>query len=275
MSSKNNIDITLPFLRWAGSKKCLLSDIKRYLPAEYNNYYEPFMGSGALFFSISQENRAFYLSDLNQRLMNVYIQIRDNVDDVIGMLKAYKNEEQFYYYIRKKEVGSLIEEAAIFIFLNKTCYNGLYRVNSKDEFNVPYGRRKNVDYISEEVLKKASIALRNVHLDYWDFENTFAKIQKNDLVFIDPPYTTAHNDNGFIEYNQKIFDWNDQIRLHDYIKRLHDIGAYFILTNAAHQSIRELYSDICEPIELERRSHIGGKNSYRGIVKEYLFVNTQ
>ena len=271
---KNNTNIQEgSFLRWAGSKRALINEIKEYFPNKYSNYFEPFLGSGALFFSISDKSNCF-ISDSNQKLINTYIQIRDNVDNVIEHLKKYRNEKEFYYFIRNYETKSLIEEASKFIFLNRTCFNGLYRVNKNDKFNVPYGKRPNVDFVTEELLRNVSFSLKSVNIFSCDFEDTISKIKRNDLVFIDPPYVVSHNDNGFIEYNQKIFSWEDQIRLHDYIQSIIKKRAYFILTNAAHLSLKELYSDICIPVEMKRISKIGGKNSYRGIVNEFLFTNT-
>ncbi len=262
------------FLRWAGSKKALLSEIGMHLPEKYSNYHEPFLGSGALFFNLDKKENCF-LSDSNQKLINTYIQIRENVYEVIAQLKKYHNNEAFYYFIRSNVSKSLVEDAAQFIYLNRTCFNGLYRVNKNDHFNVPYGKRPNVDFVTEDLLKAVSDSLKNVSINAYDFEESLSNIKKNDLVFIDPPYIVSHNENGFIEYNQKIFTWADQLRLHRYIKQVMDKDAYFILSNAAHESIRDLYSDICTPHELRRISKIGGKNSYRGMVKEFLFTNTE
>jgi DNA adenine methylase len=260
------------FLRWAGSKKILVNEITKHFPNKYTNYIEPFLGSVAIFFSI-KEKRNSYISDSNQRLINTYIQVRDNIDEVIHFLKQYRNEKEFYYYLRSFESTTLAEEAAIFIYLNKTCFNGLYRVNKANIFNVPYGNRINVDFVTESLLKTVSKSLSNVNIMCLDFEETLANINENDLVFIDPPYVTTHNNNGFIEYNQKIFTWHDQIRLHNYINQIIAKNAFFIMTNAAHNSLLDLYSNVCTPIVLKRYSCIGGRNSYRGFVEEFLFTN--
>lgn len=260
-----------PFLRWAGSKRNLISDISKYIPITFNEYHEPFLGSGSVFFHVNKENS--HLSDSNDKLINTYKQVRDNVQQVILTLKTFENNENFYYKIREHDYDCPIESAAQFIYLNKTCYNGLYRVNSKGKFNVPYGKRKNVDYISENTLLLASNALQNTNINNFDFYDSLLHIKADDLVFIDPPYVVSHNNNGFIEYNQKIFTWNDQLRLHDFIVAIIEKGAFFILTNAAHQCLLDLYSNVCQPYEINRMSKIGGKNSFRGMITEYLFTN--
>ncbi len=261
----------IPFLRWAGSKRDLIKDISKYIPATFNKYHEPFLGSGALYFHLNRKDS--YLSDSNHNLINAYIQIRDHASDIVSILKSYKNEEPFYYDIRNKVFDNQIEAAAQFIFLNKTCYNGLYRVNSKGIFNVPFGRRKNVDYVSENIILEASKSLKNAIITNSDFYESVNNVAAGDLVFIDPPYVISRNNNSFIEYNQKIFTWEDQHRLHSFVLDIIDRGAYFILTNASDQCILDLYNDICSPHEITRMSKIGGKNSYRGAVTEYLFTN--
>jgi DNA adenine methylase len=262
-----------PFLRWAGSKVRLLEEISRFIPKHYNNYHEPFLGSASVFLKIKPSQKA-YLYDLNENLINTYIQVRDNVDEIIRALKKLKNNEEDYYAIRMRKCKTNITKAAQFIYLNKTCFNGLYRVNPNNgNFNVPYGYRKNVDLITEVNLRAVSEALQGVYLKSQDFDMSIHKIKPNDLVFLDPPYTVAHELNGFVEYNQKIFSWEDQIRLSEYIKLIDKIGAYYILTNAAHLSIRKLYSGIAKPSIVERFSLIGGKNAQRGKVKEYIFTN--
>lgn len=267
-SSKNQ-----PFLRWAGNKTRLLNEINKYIPRIYKNYHEPFLGSASVFLNLSPNNHS-YLSDLNVDLINTFIQVKENLPQLIHYLKYYKNEKDEFLKIRNKNYNNPIERAAQFIYLNRTCFNGLYRVNSLGIFNVPFGyRRNNLDLIREEQLIKVSHCLKKANLVAQDFEVAFNKVEKFDLVFIDPPYTVMHNENGFIEYNQKIFSWEDQQRLSLCIKRIIDNGAYFILTNACHQSIYDLYKDICNPIIIERKSLIGGKGANRGIVKEYLFTN--
>jgi DNA adenine methylase len=262
-----------PYLRWTGSKRWLIKDhINNYLPKEFNNYHEPFLGGGAMFFYLKANNqsdsRQFYLSDINEELINCYLQIRDNPHELIDSLKSFTNTKMDYYYIRGKMFPDDIGRAARFIFLNRTSFNGIYRVNNKGEYNVPYGNRPNVDFVTEELIISVSNSLQSVRINCLEFEDCLEHIQSEDLVFIDPPYTVAHENNGFIEYNQKLFSWEDQIRLREFIEKIKSRNAYFILTNASHPSISELYADIGTFTTLSRVSKVGGRNKTRGRFNE-------
>lgn len=273
----SNVPI-VPFLRWTGSKRWFIDHINRFLPSKFNNYHEPFLGGGAVFFFLknnSTENaRKYFLSDSNEELINCYMQLRDNSGWVIKWLKGYVNSELDYYRIRGTEPKSDSERAARFIYLNRTSFNGIYRVNSFGKYNVPYGSRPKVDFITEDLLRGVSLFLREVAVSSYSFEKSIEKIKKNDLVFIDPPYTVAHENNGFIEYNQKLFSWEDQIRLREYINQVVKKQAFFILTNASHSSITELYSNIGIVEKLSRLSKVGGRNKTRGIFNEVVIYNT-
>ena len=162
--------------------------------------------------------------------------------------------------------------AARFIYLNHTSFNGIYRVNKNGDYNVPYGFR-NVDYIEEEKIRSASSALQKANIFHGDFIDSLDNIKSGDLVFLDPPYTVSHNNNGFIKYNKTLFSLEDQIRLSKFIDSVKDKGAYYILTNAAHKIILEIFEkgDYC--YELSRTSLIGGDKAKRGVVSEYIFTN--
>jgi len=268
-----------PFLRWTGSKRWFVNKfLESFLPKEFNNYHEPFLGGGAVFFFLKDKykysNKEYSLSDSNADLINCYSQIQENPELVINHLKKMKNSSKFYYDIRKIKPRSKEKMAARFIYLNKTSFNGIYRVNSKGNYNVPYGNRKNVDFINESKLIQTSKILKNVKIFEQNFEDVISSIQTNDLIFIDPPYTVAHENNGFIEYNQKLFSWEDQIALMKFIKKIDEKGAYFILTNAKHKSILDLYKDLGEISTISRYSQIGGKSSTRGIFNEVVICNT-
>lgn len=263
-----------PFVRWAGGKTWLIP----YLPqiigdTHIEHYHEPFLGGAAVFFSLDHRKKS-YLSDANDQLVNVYIQVRDNPQAVIDCFLQFENSEEQYYKIRDDFVpNSPEEEAARFVFLNQTSYNGLFRVNRKGKYNVPYGFRKTWHYDVERILE-ASAKLQNTHISVGDFEVNKYRIKEHDLVFLDPPYTVSHNNNGFIEYNKNLFSLEDQKRLSrfiDYIKRK---NAYYILTNAAHEEIRKIFTkegDRC--LELKRNSLIGGRNAKRAEISEYIFTN--
>lgn len=264
-----------PFLRWAGGKSWFIEHLEELLDGQnFTNYYEPFLGGGSIFFSISVTDAVATLSDANKELIDTYIAIRDNVEEVIQYFATYENTSDFYYKLREKEPTDPFERAARFIYLNHTSYNGLYRVNRKGKYNVPFGNRKS-DTIDVEEIRKASQALAGTVLLSGDFENRGDVIQEGTLVFLDPPYTVSHNDNGFIQYNQSIFSIEDQERLANYIQLIMDRGAYFILTNAAHNAIREIFGDCGHSMLVERQSLIGGKKAKRGLTSELVFTNIE
>ncbi|WP_195283545.1 DNA adenine methylase [Harryflintia acetispora] len=267
-----------PFLRWAGGKSWLARRIHNNIVTlpKFANYHEPFLGGGAIYFSIDPPKSVF-LSDLNQELINTYIAIRDYPYEVINILKNYKNTESFYYSIRASYPTELVEQAARFIYLNHTSFNGIYRVNKNGVYNVPYGyRRKN--FLNEMILLEASQYLQNTHINYGDFEIVKKNLKPNDLVFLDPPYTVSHldNENGFIKYNQQLFSLADQLRLKNLINFIRENNAFYILTNTAHETIKNIfYNDEDRMIEVCRASLVGGENAHRGQVSEYIFTNIQ
>lgn len=264
-----------PFLRWAGGKTWFIDHLEALLDGQhFANYYEPFLGGGSIFFSLSVTDDAATLSDANTELIDTYISIRDNVEEVIQYFATYENTSDFYYKLREKEPTDPFERAARFIYLNHTSYNGLYRVNRKGKYNVPFGKRKS-DTIDIEEIRKASRALVGANLLSGDFENRGDVIHEGTLVFLDPPYTVSHNDNGFVQYNQSIFSIEDQARLARYIQFIMDRGAYFILMNAAHNAIREIFADCGRSMLVERQSLIGGKNAKRGLTSELVFTNIE
>lgn len=264
-----------PFLRWTGSKSWLVKDgLANYIPKNFNNYHECFLGGGSVYFSLATDKNSF-LYDINEDLIETYLEIRDNVDLVIRSLKRLNNSKDEYYRIRKAKLLTPHTRAARFIYLNRCSFNGIYRVNRFGEYNVPYGKRKNVDIITKENLELVSNSLQGVTIESLDFGLTIENINEGDLVFLDPPYTVAHENNGFIEYNQKLFSWDDQERLMNHVKNLKEKGAYFILTNASHKSIIELYGDLGTIHRKSRYSQVGGRNKTRGMYNELIICNTK
>lgn len=266
--------IVEPFIRWAGGKTWLLP----YLPeiigdTPIEHYHEPFLGGGAVFFSLNH-NKKSYLSDTNPELINTYIQVRDNPKAVITYFLEFQNTKEEYYRIRDEyESHSPAEAAARFIYLNQTSFNGLYRVNRQGKYNVPYGFRQHWSYDCERILQ-TSEKLRNTNIVCSDFEANKYRIKENDLIFLDPPYTVSHNHNGFIEYNKNLFSIEDQKRLNRFINYIKRKGAYYILTNAAHEAILEIFNkEEDRTLELPRKSLIGGKNANRTEITEYIFTN--
>ncbi len=262
-----------PFLRWTGSKSWLVRNgLESFIPDKFNNYHENFLGGGSVFFALNPKNNV-YLYDTNKELIETYQQIRDNLELVIRSLKKLKNTEEDYYRIRNTKYLKPHTRAARFIYLNRCSFNGIYRVNSNGLYNVPYGKRKNVDIITRDNLEAVSSRLKNTIISSLDFDNTIDNINEGDLVFLDPPYTVAHENNGFIEYNQKLFSWDDQKRLKDYVLKVQNKGAFFILTNASHNSIRELYDGVGSIIKKSRYSQVGGRNKTRGVFNELIITN--
>lgn len=223
-----------------------------------------------MFFALNP-SKAF-LSDANEDLINTYIAVRDSPELVIKAIKRLPVNEENYYKVRSKACYKRHTAAAKFIYLNRTSYNGLYRVNRQGEYNVPYGHNDGYcfDYAR---IRSASNALHGASLMATSFVDTLQYIKKNDLVFLDPPYTVSHNQNGFIEYNKTLFSLEDQKRLRQYIDSLHKRGAYYILTNAAHKTIDDIFSGDNHRIDISRKCLLGGANAKRGDVEEYIFTN--
>lgn len=260
--------IVLPFLKWAGGKRWLADNYSHLIPADYNNYIEPFVGSGALFFYISPKKAV--LSDINRDLIETYQAIQSNWRLVVRYLKEHrrKHSREYYYELRGKEFRSTYNKAAQFIYLNRTCWNGLYRVNRLGKFNVPVGNRDSV-FLSTDDFESISRRLKGVELFNEDFEKIIKTANKGDLVFVDPPYTIAHNLNGFVKYNETLFSWEDQVRLRDAVMVARGKGANVVVTNANHPAIRKLYKEF-EQFELNRRSAIAASPQKRGIYGELL-----
>lgn len=278
MQNEDILETEKPFLRWAGGKRWLIKYLPELLPKHFNNYHEPFLGGASIFLYLKSRNliqKHSYLSDFNSDLINVYKQLQENSKKIVDLIKSYKNERDFYYSIRAIKPQNNIERAAIFIYLNRTSYNGIYRVNRDGFYNVPFGYRTGKNLLDCSNFPRISNLLsQNVTFQSSDFEIVKENLKAHDLVFLDPPYTVAHENNGFIQYNQQIFSWNDQKRLAELLKFISNSNAYFILTNAAHTSIAELFNDLGQLHIVKRPSTIGGKGAKRTQVNEYIFTNS-
>lgn len=257
-------------MKWAGGKRWLLSRSEFEIPNFEGRYIEPFVGGGAVFFHVAP--RTGTLADANPRLIAAYAALKDNWSAVYSHLKKYVklHSAEFYYEERSKSRRSKYSRAAQFIYLNRTCFNGLYRENLKGQFNVPIGIKTQV-LRPDDDFRAIAHALHNIDLRCQDFEETLASATSGDFIFVDPPYTVAHNANGFIEYNQKIFDWGDQVRLKGCVANALERGATVFLTNANHESIIELYADLGTPLVMPRNSKISGKLTGRGQSTEVLY----
>jgi len=260
-----------PFLNWAGGKRWLAAKKLSFFPSSYATYYEPFLGSGAIFFTLLPTNAV--LSDTNLELILTYRAIKSDWRAVLSHLQEHEKRhcKDYYYGIRRQIPEDNYRKAARFIYLNRTCWNGLFRVNKKGQFNVPIGTKTKV-LRSEDDFELIAARLRHCRLLYSDFEDVIELAGRDDLVYVDPPYTISHSDNGFIKYNEKLFDWEDQVRLRDALMRARSRGAKVVVSNAYHQSIKQLYDGLFTLVELSRFSRISGKNSGRKAGQEYLIL---
>lgn len=262
-----------PLLRWAGGKRWLIPTITRLVgETEVQKYHEPFAGGASVFFGLQISSDA-YLSDLNSDLIDTYRQVRDSPEDVWRFLRTYKNTEQSYYAARSGTPRLPASRAARFIYLNHTSFNGVYRVNLQGRYNVPYGYRSSYNIPRLHDLRAAAERLASATLTDGDFQTAVQRVGPGDLVFLDPPYTVAHNFNGFVKYNDKLFQFADQRRLSAAIDQIREKGAYYILTNAAHQSVADLFNKGDRLIETRRKNAVGGDKAGRGWATEYLFTN--
>lgn len=264
--------IPRPFLRWAGSKQALLQQIVPLLPKNYGRYYEPFLGSGALFFYLKPSRAT--LTDVSAELIGTWVGIRDHCKAIIDYLRPLKPNKKKFYQIRENRSTETDQNAAEFIYLNRTCWNGLYRVNSAGKFNVPYGAPK-TDFIFDEENFRACCRLlnrRGITIRCADFEDAAAKARCGDLVFFDPPYVTKHNFNGFRDWNERLFSWSDQVRLATVSKRLVRRGVRVVVSNAEHEDIAALYRGFAQA-SLRRASTLASDSSKRGPTTEALFYH--
>ena len=275
-STPSRVANARPFLKWAGGKSRLISQYEEYLPPmdDVRRYYEPFIGSAALFFHLQPP--VAYLSDRNRKLIETYEVVRDDVEALIEALQPHKNEKEYYYEVRAQDPADLtkIERAARLIYMNKTCYNGLYRENQKGEFNVPFGRYKRPKICDKPRLRAASKALQGVHLEAVDFEEAVAEAGEGDFVYFDPPYVPLNATSSFTSYSRFGFDEADHRRLAATYRALHDRGCRVMLSNSSAPLVRELYE--CpefhlKPIQASRS--INSKADKRGPVTELLILN--
>jgi DNA adenine methylase len=261
----------IPFLRWAGGKRWLSETIRGLLPPKYGSYVEPFLGSGAVYFAV-QPARAV-LSDINRELISAYLAVRDDWASVARRLRHHqrRHSNAYYYAVRAASPTDPRSAAARFIYLNRTSFNGLYRVNRAGQFNVPVGTRSSVILPTDDFEQVAG-ALQNACLRTSDFEAVIDGSKEGDVVYADPPYTVAHSNNGFVRYNDRLFAWSDQERLAAALTRARERGVTIIATNASHPSISELYKGFQLRL-LSRSSLMAADNSCRGSTEELLITS--
>ncbi len=268
----------MPFLKWVGGKRQLMNDIEPLIPSKISTYYEPFIGGGAVLFN--QQPKKAVINDYNSELINVYEVVKDNVEELIKDLSKHQNETEYFYGIRAQdrqegfEQLSALERASRIIYLNKTCFNGLYRVNSSGEFNTPFGRYKNPNIINETVLRAVSRYLNDndIQLLSGDFEDALKGARKGAFVYLDPPYDPVSKSSNFTGYVEGGFGSEQQERIRDVCIKLNQKGIRFLLSNSATPFIKDLYKDF-EIIEVDAKRHINSVASKRGSVTEILVRN--
>jgi DNA adenine methylase len=282
-----------PFLKWAGGKNQLLGELVACLPYKFNTYYEPFLGAGALFFKLSSMgkiNRAV-ISDLNKDLINCYMVIRDDLSSLISLLDDYQqhvDEKDFFYNIARPSFNKIklntgfeknVEKAALLIYLNKTCFNGLYRVNSKGGFNVPWGKYKTPKLYNVANLKSVNMALRDedrIQIKCCDYRETVKDAQKGDMVYFDPPYQPLNATSSFTQYTSTDFSDKDQNELAEIFQKLDGKQCHAMLSNSYSPLIETLYKNYIEKgnltVAMASRA-ISCVGNGRGKIPEYIIYN--
>lgn len=267
-----------PFLKWAGGKRQLLPQIRPFVPKSFETYFEPFLGAGAVFFDLRPERAV--VNDLNTELINVYRVIQQDVDELLADLRRHRNDKDYYYQVRDMDrsdtFGQLtpVQRASRILFLNKTCYNGLFRVNRHNEFNVPFGRYKNPKIVNEAVLRAVHQYLQQHQIRIFneDFEAVALKAQPQDFVYFDPPYDPVSDTASFTGYNINGFGRDTQVRLQRVMDTLTHRGCRVLLSNSATPFIQELYQGYTQvPIMAKRAINSNGQR--RGRVQEMLILN--
>lgn len=272
-----------PFVKWVGGKRQLLRQFRKiglYPPDAFdprlNSYFEPFAGGGAVFFDLHPARA--YLSDLNWELVKTYNVIKKDVSSLIRSLKKHKYDKDYFLEFRAKDPKRLsdIEVASRFIFLNRTCYNGIYRVNSKGEFNVPFGKYDNPQICDEENLRKVSLALSKVEIECQDYKEIIKKARKGDFIYFDPPYHPVSKTADFTSYTSKGFSEREQVELSNVFYKLHKRGCFVMLSNSDSDFIKELYVKLDPAITIhnvEAGRMVNSKKEGRKPVKEIVVIN--
>jgi DNA adenine methylase len=260
-----------PLLKWAGGKRWLAPHLAEMISrTTFGRYFEPFGGGAALFFQLAPTRAV--LSDRNADLINCYKQIKTDPESVIATLRRFRNSESDYYAIRDMRPRLARTRAARVLYLTTLAFNGIYRVNLRGEFNVPYGYKTHLKPCDAERIRAASRSFRKARLLVGDFEDVVAEADTGDLIYFDPPYTVAHGNNGFIKYNEVILQWEDQLRLARVATAAAERGCKVIISNAAHPSVSKLYRDFTRE-RVHRASVMAASTAFRRSVSEFIFHN--
>lgn len=270
--------LVAPFLKWVGGKRQIMPAIEQHLPKGIKSYIEPFIGGGAVLFHLQPKNAI--VNDFNSELVNVYNVIKNDLENLIVDLQKHRNESKYFYEIRALdrteafEDLSNVERASRIIYLNKTCYNGLYRVNNSGEFNSPFGKYKNPNIVNEPTLRAVNSYLNsnNIRIENTDYETILKESDKNSFIYLDPPYHPVSDSSNFTGYVQGGWDESDQIRLKEACDRLNKKGVKFLQSNSSVDFIKELYSNYQIHVIKANRA-INSDGDKRGEVEEVLIKN--
>lgn len=271
--------LVMPIVKWVGGKRQLLSEINERIPKKIGTYYEPFFGGGAVLFNLQPKKAV--INDINTELINTYRVIKNSHLELIESLKQHKNESEYFYKMRDKDRNKStfnkmtnIDRASRLIYLNKTCYNGLYRVNSSGEFNTPFGGYKRPNIVNEPTIKAVHEYFSNNSIEMLniDFEKVVENAKKGDFVYFDPPYDPISTSSNFTGYNEMGFKKEDQLRLRDLCRNLNDKGVNFMVSNSASEFIQEIYSEFNIDFVKARRS-VNSKANGRGEINEVIVRN--
>lgn len=270
----------MPIVKWVGGKRQLIDEIVPRMPGKtINTYFEPFFGGGAVLFHIQPKKAV--INDINSDLIEMYNVVKDSPDELLESLTKHQNTPEYFYSIRDKDRNksvfnelSTVERASRLIYLNKTCYNGLFRVNSSGEFNTPFGGYKNPNIVNEPVIRAVShyLAKNSITMLNVDFEKAVDAAKKGDFVYLDPPYDPISSSSSFTGYNESGFGRNEQIRLKELCVKLNQKGVNFMLSNSSSDFIKELYKDFNIDIVKARRS-VNSKGNGRGAIDEVIVRN--
>lgn len=271
-----------PFVKWAGGKRQIIDAISKHIPQEFGCYFEPFLGGGAVLFYLLQDNPQLKckVSDLNSDLVLAYVTVRDRVEELIESLQNHaknyrKNPDSYYYRVRENEPKSQIEKVSRLLFLNRTCFNGLYRVNGRGKFNVPLGRYSNPNIVNEENLFAVSHALRSkrIQISCRDFASVLQDAKRGDFVYFDPPYQPVSKTANFTSYTNKDFAYKDLEKLVAVSEKLSDRGCKVLHSNSNSKEVRSLFSKGWEIVEITANRAINSDSAKRTGQTELLIKN--
>jgi len=271
--------LVTPVVKWVGGKRQIINQIVKYIPKSFSTYYEPFLGGGAVLFELQPKTAV--VNDINAELINLYEVIKNNVNELIDDLKQHRNDETYFYELRELDRNkeyynhlTPLQRASRLIYLNKTCYNGLFRVNKAGQFNTPFGNYKNPNIVNEYTLKAVSSYFNKAQITFTckDFNEALKGARKGAFVYLDPPYDPVSDSASFTGYDKGGFDQSEQIRLKNACDKLNEKGIKFLLSNSATDFIKDLYKDYKIEI-IQAKRVINSKADKRGEIDEVLVMN--